>query len=127
MTKLEIIDETVAFYSENVDRRAMDDIRCAYFDTNTSNKCAVGRCLIDPEKVERMLRKDLPTDVFNLYKSGIIVEESFQDKYKGHSIVFWNELQKLHDIDDYWQKGGLTKIGKEYVNELKEMYKNEKV
>src|SRR6056297_3193743 len=101
MNKIEIINETVKFYSKDPDNlRSFDeDGDCAYNNTNNRH-CAVGRCLMYKYKRHGKKLKgnygDL-TSLCNYYNKK--VDEILSPKYRGHSIIFWDDLQNLHDDD----------------------------
>ena len=112
-TKVEIIKETMKFYSKDVSRRALDDKGGCFYKLG-EKMCAVGRCM--NEKA-----------VFN-FNGSIInypenIENHLKDEYKGHSINFWTDLQSFHDNPDYWDINGITKEGKMYYKVLLEIYK----
>lgn len=121
-TKLEIIDETVAFYGEDTSRRSTTPKKgCKYYNEENGNMCAVGRCLTE-DGLSRIHEKE----GYGIIYFGIDgISNWFKDEYKDHSISFWDDLQVLHDNNRNWVEGkGLTKLGKEYVEELKEKWKN---
>lgn len=118
-TKLEIIEETVAFYSEDTSRRAYKEGRCFYRDEKGCN-CAVGR-LINTEhpKVEEVFKSTAYSFVlFCNYGFDILKEE-----YQITDDEFWFDLQMLHDDNSHWDKKGLTERGLTFANKLKEKYK----
>lgn len=109
-TKLEILEETVAFYSEDTSRRAIMDGTCRYL-TDDGKRCAYGRCLI-PEKYTPKWENKSCYAIHN--------DENLQEEYRGHSISFWEHIQSLHDNLNYWNNEGLTKSGVYRVHEIKE-------
>jgi len=115
-TKHQIIDETVAYYSENTKRRAIRKHACFYFQEGTGNMCAVGRCANDPRHLSHDGR------YFREIALNLTDEEIFQPEYRGHSSKFWSGLQRLHDESSYWDENGLTWEGEEYVKILKEKH-----
>ena len=111
LNKLDIIDETVEYYKTH-DRasrpRSGVNSFCHYY--MDGSMCAVGRCLKCPEDAEK----------------GCVNKNILQDlkpEYVGHEIVFWFELQKLHDRDTNWNGKSLTLTGKNYVKELRDKWK----
>jgi hypothetical protein len=112
-TKHQIIDETVAYYSEDTKRRAVVGYACHYFQKETGNMCAVGMCAIDPQELDG-----------SCYFAALKLsdEEIFKPEYRGHSVEFWGELQALHDTNTHWDENGLTPAGEEYVKKLKEKH-----
>ncbi len=116
MTKHEIIDETVEFYSNNP--RSLDEEKehCLYKGPNNT-ECAFARMVRDEDKVNlkegwtaKALLNGLSIDII-------------KDEYKGYEFDFYNDIQALHDTKRYWKSGGLTDYGKEKVVELKREYK----
>ena len=116
-SKLEIIDETVAYYGEDLSRRAINDRdECVYVDPVTGNRCAVGRYMVG--EVYFVGSVEEFDDVTPL-------EDSLVDQYKGHSVDFWGDLQTLHDSSSFWNLGGkgLSASGKLHVSTLKKRWK----
>lgn len=121
LTKRQIIDETVKFYSEDPSRRAFyfeGNEYCVY-QTKDGKNCAVGRCMIPDSKIQRWNNEyemttttQIPAD---LIKN---LEDILKPEYRGHNSHFWFELQKLHDTSRHWDDDGLTLDGKDYVTYL---------
>jgi hypothetical protein len=106
-TKIEIIDETVAFYEADPSRRAHSlPGGCTYRDFATGNKCAVGRCLT-PEGIA--LIEDVGGNNMNMTELrdefDINFEDHLEEEYQGHPITFWEDLQNFHDLQGYWRVG----------------------
>jgi hypothetical protein len=120
MTAHQIIDETVAYYSEDpINRRSIGEHKgsqmCLY-KGEKGQKCAYSRCWRDdvykPEyENQTPVNGRLPSP-----------DELVKDEYKGHSSEFWSQLQHLHDVKSYWTNTGLSDEGQKYVNTLKENY-----
>jgi len=113
-TKLEIINETVAYYSEDVNRRATNNNGGCEYKTEDGRMCAVGRYLIHE------LPK--PSSGVSVQPLNCNLDDFLMDEYSGHSVEFWSCLQSLHDRAEYWNATGLTESGQSYVNKLKEIY-----
>ena len=111
-TKLEIINETVAFYSEDVKRRAVDAFGLCDYRTVDNRKCAVGRVLLAKAFKEDLDGHDA-LDIFNVYGDSL-----FKNSYRGHAPTFWNDLQFLHDRQEYWGAEGLTAAGVTFKTQL---------
>jgi hypothetical protein len=132
MTAVEIIDETAAWYENNpradVPRQNNEKgtAGCRYFAPNGA-MCAVGRCM----DTENEIVKALPGSLDNEASIGRLLLENklmsnmdklLQEKYRGHDVTFWMDLQEFHDKGAYWQDGKLTVEGKEYLDSLREGY-----
>jgi hypothetical protein len=119
LSKLDILDETVDFYSNNT--RAVVTVgenkrtECRYV-TPEGNKCAVGRCLMDAEGVAELHNTTSAAGLDE--KLGL--DKILKEEYRGHSVKFWADLQLLHDSSEYWAKGSLSFAGRrEYENMTK--------
>lgn len=120
-TAIEIIDETVAYYSEDIKRRAKIfnpdgyGTICQYY-TKDGQMCAVGRCLEEPEKFKG------DGSSANQLNAEWELDTILKEEYRDQPISFWDKLQSLHDNDVHWDKEGLSKKGKSFVNVLKKKY-----
>lgn len=117
-TKLEIIEETAAFYSEDTSRRALhpnillrEELVCAYL-TDNAKMCAVGRCCENPG--------DIPNG--NIDDEYVASSVKFKTEYQGHGFDFWRELQVFHDKSIHWNETGLSKQGQDFLQKLKTFY-----
>ncbi len=124
-TKLDIITETQEAYPHTFNR-AVDDWKansasCYYINVKDaavhSNECngamcAVGRCLIEPRDAQGFVSNlDAGTE------GGI--DTLLREEYRGHSWVFWQELQRFHDCGCHFEEGGLSVKGLTYLSELR--------
>ncbi len=124
LTKIEIIEETVEFYSKDPEgRRSLDEFRDCKYNGPKGTHCAVGRCMLSKYKRLGSKFKHNSEDVYVLLDADNI-DHFLSPKYRGHGITFWQDLQELHDKDSFWDKRGLSAYGKTLVKELKEKYKN---
>lgn len=114
-TKLEIINETVAYYSEDPRRRAFSGMSCRYI-TRDGKMCAFGRCEVDPNINEEADVRGRFRDRFELMDVALKIE------YRGHQISFWEDIQRLHDNKSHWNESGLSDSGMIHVQILKEKY-----
>ena len=110
-TKIEIINETVAYYSEDPLRRGLFRGYCQYI-TIDGRMCAVGRCMIDP-------RTESPDAQIGQIER---FERKLKAEYRGYTKRFWGELQRLHDVSEHWNEEGLTKEGEIFLQALKEYH-----
>lgn len=106
-TKKEIILETANAYTSKT--RAMKNGSCAY--KSGKNKCAIGRCLLTKSKLFKSYNINLPVSSF-------YIEPELKPEYRGHSSLFWEDLQYLHDHSSNWDEHGLTAKGKKKVKAL---------
>ena len=106
LTKLQIIDETVEYYSNNP--RSVCGTECRYIGPNGEN-CAFSRCCSDPTSC-------IP------YEGGNHMLWFVKSEYRGHGLEFWKQIQDLHDLSIHWEGNKLTKIGQDHVKKLKERF-----
>lgn len=120
---LEILEETVAFYSEKPNRRGLGVAgTCVYFDYDTGKKCAIGRCLdLEKTDIKRLANFNPSAMELEDFCKNEEIRYEFKDGYQGHSLKFWDYLQNLHDDDDAWSDKGLTAKGEEKVRLIKNM------
>ena len=124
LTKEEIINETVNFYSADISRRSVSNDGfggCKYNHAN-GNHCAVGRVLLPKyhKQGTKMKGNTNGIGIFMGEQNIKSLDVVLQKQYRGHETSFWRGLQNLHDEGNYWKIGGLTERGKKYVEELKE-------
>lgn len=106
-----LLNETIQYYSEDINRRALDKNNLCCYYTTDGKMCAVGRCLEHPESFEKT-DIDIDLAIHDL----TITKQDFKEKYRGFAVNFWFDLQYLHDNNNFWEKDGLTQEGKEYVD-----------
>ncbi len=137
MTAREIILDTVEFYKHNP--RAYDEIEgsCVYFREEDNSRCAVGRFSINKD-LDRYSGtfKDFYLEQYEEYEDNITGGEDehdqfLEEKVRGQSLDFWNDLQLLHDVRAHWTREGradvqpgfdLTEEGEEYLKILLNRY-----
>lgn len=114
-TYYQVLTEAIEYYREDPSRRAVDN-GCLYYDEKTGNKCAVGMFLQSPESVDTSVQA---IDLIQKCGMGIFKEEvqHLED------WDFWAELQDLHDFDYNWYSFGLSEIGSETYEKLKDTAK----
>lgn len=139
MKATDIIRETVEYFTEN--KRAVEITEtgesCRY-NWGDGSHCAVGRCL---DKKYQDMGEDMPGNENSV--QGLLdelqvnsIDFILQEKYRGHSLDFWTELQELHDFGEHWQDDmyyledgniaechKLTCYGEDQVNSLINKYK----
>ena len=111
LTKLQIIDETVAYYS--IHPRSIEERtgNCKYNDEN-GNKCAFSRCCTDDTQFTE--GSSSSEQVF-----AVLLPQYAHIPIRNE---FWIDLQELHDRNNYWDGSILNTRGELRVRELKEIY-----
>lgn len=136
MTKLEIIKEVLEDrYCKNPSLRAIEcdnkgnAKNCLYElrkDDGTVLNCAVGTCL-----TKKGIAFAMKNNLGGVWDFGLeidsddfvnVLEENLKERYKGHSIDFWSDLQGFHDNDEYFTETGISILGQGQLNRLKEIY-----
>ena len=121
-TYIDVIDEVVKFYGEDIDRRSIDprNGKCLY-NGPEGRRCAFAMFCKNPHS---LVEGDI---LLNLNPRHL--EESLQGLLKDDvshlcMVDFWKDIQELHDICIYWYPGkGLSSDGEDHVKLLKEKYK----
>lgn len=116
MTKAKIIEETANHY--NSENRAVNKGWECVYETHTGERCAVGRCMTE-ETLTKYKNSCKP--VLDLYKETIL-DNLLKEKYRGHGVYFWEDIQRFHDKSYYWNESGLTGWGERYKQKLIEKY-----
>lgn len=111
--RLEFLEDTVKFYSEDVSRRAKDGDMCCY-RTADGRACAIGRHISDDKTA-----RDLGSAIVFSRRVFDALPKEIQELGQG----FLSAVQDLHDGDIFWQEGGLSEKGDEYVEKIKSEYK----
>lgn len=120
ISMLEILNDTVGYYSADVSRRALSKDGCMYINPQGC-KCAVGRYMVNPST-------DMLGSVEEIHfeheEEVIDIDSLLHPEYMGHDIDFWEAIQDLHDTGSFWNPGGgLTKRGEENVEMIKRIFK----
>lgn len=128
MTKLELLEDTVKYYSIDTSRRAVVKLEygateCMY-TTDDGQHCAVGRWL-QPNYKNTDWTNNIGCSADDLLRdTGVIQpyepDELFVEEVQHIPAWFWMDLQQLHDNHVFWDKDGLTEAGVEKVDELRE-------
>lgn len=143
MTKLEILEETIEFYSvDPAGRRSIDTSvpgggGCLYRGPN-NRSCAFGRCMtpetlaIVPEayalgatEVLVNLGRKFDDPYRRLTADDVVEHPVVEERYAGHPIWFWEDLQWLHDFNVYWGTNGLTASGAAEADRLRKKFTEE--
>ena len=119
MTKIEIINETVAFYSEDPKRRSVNQYGACVYNGENDTHCAVGRCFLTEIKDQgENYIYNAEVGIGDFKHRDINLDDLLEEKYKGHVILFWQKLQSFHDYDLNFNKTGLTDTGRKEVKNL---------
>ncbi len=120
LTKLEILNETVEYYSADTSRRGLDSRGDCKYNGENGTHCAVGRCLLPKLKKRgnRLLANNSTIGDLISKNKGKTIDDVLEKQYRGHDIYFWRSLQGLHDSDTFWDKSGITPNGERKVEEI---------
>ena len=118
ITPLELIEETVAYYSEDTSRRGVNAGGDCEYKTGRGQMCAVGRCLMKKTNTEPFNDNIGVADLFSDYGGARL----FQVKYRKIEKGLWVDLQIFHDSFLNWNDKGLTDRGSRELVRLKEKH-----
>lgn len=97
LTKQQIIQETIDFYTEDPSQVAKVTGGSCLYETKDGRHCAVGRCMT---KVPgKLINQVCAVDAIGMLE--IKLEDQLKEQYRGHSITFWTKLQELHDYHSW--------------------------
>ena len=113
MTRLEFLEDTVAYYSEDVNRRAVVNGTCCY-RTEDGRCCAIGR-FIEDKDYDESFEDHRIMDIFNK------LSQELQSLDKS----FLSAVQDLHDDSGCWNTEVLSDEGLKCVEFIKYKYCNE--
>lgn len=116
-TRAEIIEETYDYYVPDPSKRGLNKHGGCEYLTNDGKMCAVGRCMLNPEKHSTPKRK-ISTPICDIED----IDSELKLDYRGHHTDFWEDLQNWHDGQSNWNKFGVTKKGQKKFDELKEKW-----
>jgi hypothetical protein len=136
MTELELLEDTIKYYSENTERRCKTISVCSYSPITVGKKdisegCAIGRFLdkdfalqIDKNDDDDLFGNSSIEHILRIYESE---KSEFPDWMLKMNPKFLTDIQDLHDVDYHWDilnKKGLTEKGIEFVNKIKNKLAN---
>ena len=125
LSKLDIINEIAKKYSQDPSLRAVGDTLegnitfsqiCLYFDPQTGNTCAFGHCTKHPEQ--------LRNDSLNMLTTDNTLDQLLKPQYHGHDLKFWEDIQRFHDLTEYWTRTSLSAKGQKHLDQLRNRYKD---
>jgi hypothetical protein len=112
-TRQELLNNTIAFYSEDVTRRAFDEGAgvCMYHTADGRN-CAIGRELKNPSTF------GVATDSVDEGVGSLALMIELPKRLSSMGEDFLTDIQMLHDTEFYWGRDGLTLGGEGKVNSI---------
>jgi len=120
----EFLDETIAFYSADTNRRAtvVDKIGC-FYRSPTGNKCAIGRYI--PDDKYKTSFENLAFHFFIDTTNDETQKElwnALPEHIQALGVPFLANIQKLHDADKYWGINQLSEAGQVYVANIRNKF-----
>ena len=125
MTRLEFLEDTIKYYSEDTNRRCVSYKGVCNYSPEESNKvgisdgCAIGRHCTPHGRVA--LDASVCGEVRNVMmsKERDYIPVFMQD----YGTQFLSYVQTLHDMASYWDANGLTTFGLKEVEDIKSYIK----
>lgn len=122
LTKLEIIQETVDYYSvDPVARRSKNDQNKCVYLSDTGQVCAFSRVMLKKQR-DLIVKEGYQEATARKISEHKGLDRLLKIRYRGHDINFWADIQYLHDHNKFWCSDGLTDYGKERVRILMKLY-----
>ena len=125
--KLILLQETKDYYNTDVSRICRSDNKCAYSGKTLgikSDGCAVGRLLTPEKRLELDEKAKTPNIVFSTV---IQVWNDLPNEIQAWGKGLLTELQEFHDSYKNWDSNGITAIGEQKFNYIKELIKSDKI
>ena len=130
MTKQEILQEIIDFYTEVPGRRTaiLGKHACTY-NSSDGCHCAVGKYLL-PELREQgtdMLGNTYVIDDLvrmNTGKDREAINELLVEEVRGYETDFWSHMQCLHDNPNFWDETTITYKGAVWIRTLCQLHWN---
>ncbi len=125
--QLKLLNETVAYYSVDKNRRCAGSGGCYYSPESVdkvgiSDGCAIGR-LLTPELrqvIDAMVRsRGLGV---NSYVDTEYIFMLLPKRLQSLGREFLRDLQRLHDASTYWLDNGMSDTGLQFVKKIKMSY-----
>lgn len=114
--RLEFLEDTVKYYSQDINRRAVsEDGKCKY-KTKDGKKCAIGRFLIEEKYDPCMDESEFSYSANALIKN---YPNCLPENIVCLGGNFLSDVQMLHDHKPYWGEKGLSELGKLYIDSIK--------
>lgn len=119
--QLELLEETVQYYSKNpVERRCKVEGNCSYSPKTVgktkSSGCAIGR----------KLKPSVREEIDRRYPNGASVDDCawqfIPENLKELGKAFLKKVQNLHDNDYYWMEHNISESGKVFVDNIKQQF-----
>jgi len=113
LTRTWFLDNMVAYYSEDPENRRSVGIQGCLYRAEDGSKCAIGRWI--------------PDDKYNPRIEGTVASASCVFSCLPEQVCelgddFLASVQNLHDQDPYWNKTGLSKLGREQLATIRSIY-----
>lgn len=119
MTRREIIDDTLGYYVGHPERFSRTETGGCRYRTSDDRMCAIGRHLNPNHERYLDLVADNPAAVSIEDGMYCPLDVMLNEPVRGHSIYFWQALQKLHDEKEFWdEKAQLTPAGQRHLKML---------
>jgi len=103
LDKRKALDDTIAYFNEN--NRSENERGSCFYRGPNGLRCAVARLVTD-EMLDKLLENTTPYDY----------DEFGKDSY------FLEDLQDLHDGPQYWDSTGLSTLGGERAEIIRDKY-----
>jgi hypothetical protein len=115
MTKKELLQSTIDYYSEDVNRRCEVDGDCSYSPqkagkADISKGCAIGRFMTKAQQKE--------ADAQAMPSVASLAKNLIPKSLRSFDVEFLKSIQHLHDIGRFWDEKGLSAEGIERAKRI---------
>ena len=107
-TKAEILELVASTYNLNNRSKKMNINECFY--SKDGRTCAFGMLCVDPSELVEGKKAH-----WNINNLGMDI---IKPEFRGHENDFYDEIQTLHDGDEFWNENGLSASGERRKDEI---------
>lgn len=116
----EVLDIVTKHFNSKNRSTATSPSKSCFYLSEDGSKCAVGMFIKD-----EYINDENWVEAHNEEGAEYLLDPSDEilvEEYRGLGVMFWTDMQFLHDEEGYWGEKGLTTEGKGMVAEIKEAY-----
>ena len=124
MNRIEFLRDTINYYSDDTNRRCIENRMCYYSPekigkSEISNGCAIGRHLSreDANFIDNIGVMDVKRII-----NDPILSQKLPEWMKDLGTSFLYDVQLLHDRSGYWNESGITAAGIDQVKKIQREY-----
>ena len=128
LSAIQIINQVIKFYTKEGHPRSKIGEDDFFYHTKIDGvltKCPVGQCMYKKYSYKKYNWEYKTLEQINKLFNGL--DNLLCKRYRGQPLIFWKDLQFLHDHDEFWDEPSdgkliLNQSGVDHANFLKKFY-----